>query len=144
MASVAKLYTAEILGLATELALSPFDPAMPLSGTARSASCGSTLALSLATDAAGCFRGGGVRAQACAIGQAGAAIFLRGLPGRDAGDIRATHAALSDWLAGQGPMPDWPGLGALAPAVDYPARHGAMLLPWNAALDALSRSGIAR
>lgn len=144
MASVAKLYTSEILGLATELALMPFDPVMPLHGHARSPSCGSTLALSLAIDATGRVTAGGVRAQACAIGQASAAIFLRALPGRQASAIPALHSALTDWLAGQGPMPEWPGLETLAPAVDYPARHGAMLLPWNAALDALSQSGIAR
>jgi len=44
---------------------------------------------------------------------------------------------MAAWLGGAGQMPDWPGLAAIAAARDYPARHGAILLPWRAALDAL-------
>jgi hypothetical protein len=35
-------------------------------------------------------------------------------------------------------MPDWPGLAAIAPAREFPGRHGAIMLPWTAARDALS------
>jgi hypothetical protein len=35
-------------------------------------------------------------------------------------------------------LPDWPGVEAIAAARDYPARHGAIMLPWTAARDALS------
>ena len=50
---------------------------------------------------------------------------------------QATLAALEGWLTASGPQPDWPGLDAIAPARDFPGRHGAMLLPWRAALEAL-------
>jgi hypothetical protein len=30
-------------------------------------------------------------------------------------------------------LPDWPGLTAIAAARDYPARHGAIMLAWQAA-----------
>jgi NifU-like protein involved in Fe-S cluster formation len=42
------------------------------------------------------------------------------------------------WLDDEGPAPDWPDLTLVAPARAYPARHGAMLLPWKAAAAALS------
>ena len=137
MASAAKLYTPEILALATALAAHPFDPALPFTGQARSPSCGSTLAISLGLDDAGRIAALGLRPQACAIGQASAAIFAAAAQGRTRADLAATAAALAGWLAGEAPMPDWPGLAAIAPARDYPARHGAILLPWKAALDAL-------
>jgi len=138
VASATRLYTPEVLALATALAAHPFDPAMPFAGTARSPSCGSTLALSLRLDEAGRIAELGLRPQACAIGQASAAIFAAAVPGRTRADIARAEAQIAAWLAGTGPLPDWPGLGAIAAARDYPARHGAMLLPWRAALDALA------
>ena len=137
MASAARLYTPEVLALATSLAAHPFDPAMPFTGSARSASCGSTLAISLALDGAGRVTGLGLRPQACAVGQASAAIFAGAVPGRTRSEIAAAEAQMAAWLGGAGQMPDWPGLAAIAAARDYPARHGAILLPWRAALDAL-------
>jgi len=138
MASAAKLYTPEVLALATALASHPFDPALPFTGQARSPSCGSTLAISLGLDAAGRIAALGLRSQACAIGQASAALFAAGAPGRTRDSIAASAVALADWLVhNEAPMPDWPGLSTIAPARDYPARHGAILLPWKAALDAL-------
>ena len=46
------------------------------------------------------------------------------------------HAAAETFLQANGLA--WPDLDLVAPAVAYPARHGAMLLPWKAALAALS------
>ncbi|MBC2664697.1 iron-sulfur cluster assembly scaffold protein [Novosphingobium flavum] len=126
-----------MLGLATGLAAWPLDPAMPLQGTARSQSCGSTLAISLTVDGAGAICALGLRAQACAVGQASAAIFARAATGRTRADLARSAEAIAGWLAGGAPMPDWPGLAAIAPAAAYPARHGAILLAWKAALAAL-------
>ncbi|WP_260921839.1 hypothetical protein [Novosphingobium sp. 9] len=39
---------------------------------------------------------------------------------------------------GEGALPEWPGLDAIAAARDYPARHGAVMLVWDAALDILA------
>jgi hypothetical protein len=44
------------------------------------------------------------------------------------------------WVAGEGALPGWPDLKVIAPARDFPGRHGAMLLPWKAALAALSKA----
>lgn len=132
-----KLYTPEVLSLATQLARWPHDPEMPMQGRARSPSCGSVLTTSLALDDAGAIEAIGLSAQACAIGQASAAIFAEAAQGQGKADLQTALAAIEAWLKGEGPLPDWPGLSAIAAAKDYPARHGAVLLPWKSALDAL-------
>jgi len=137
LASAAVLYTPELLALATGLADFPLEDRLPLRGAARSRSCGSTLELGLAIDAAGRIERLGMKAAACAVGQAAAAIFAAEASGRSGSEIAAARAALERWLAGEGPMPAWPGIEVLAPALPYPARHGAILLAWNAASDLL-------
>ncbi len=132
-----KLYTAEVLALATQLARWPLDPAMPHQGTARSQSCGSTLAVSLVCDNQGRISGIGIGAQACAIGQASAAIFAQSALGLGRNDIAQAAITVEAWLKNNAPLSDWPGLEVIAAAQTYPARHGALLLPWRAALDAL-------
>ncbi len=106
-------------------------------GEARSALCGSRVALGLAVDDAGRIEQIGLRVQACAIGQASAALFAEAAIGRNLAEIEATLAALADWLGQGGSLPAWPGLAAIAAARDYPARYGAVVLAWQAARDAL-------
>ena len=136
--SAARLYTPELLALAVDLAKWPRLAGPALHGEARSPTCGSTLALDLALDGAGRIERLGMAVRACAVGQASAAIFAREAGGRSAEDIARTLGLIEAWLAGEGTAPDWPGLAPLDPARAYPARHGAMLLPWKAALAALS------
>ena len=138
MAAADKLYTPELLGLAVALADYPADPSLPLHGEARSKSCGSTLAADIALGAGGRIEALGLRVRACAVGQAAAAIFARAAAGRSLEQIEMAHRALTAWLAGTGGLPDWPGLDAIAPAREFPARHGAIMLPWTAAREALS------
>ena len=134
----AKLYSPALLGLATGLAQYPFDPDLPLTAEARSRSCGSVIALGLALDESGRIARIGMRVSACAIGQASAALLAQGTIGAEPSRIAATAAGLSAWLAGEGDLPPWPGLEPLAPALAHPGRHGALLLPWKAAVAALS------
>lgn len=136
--SATVLYTPEVLGLATSLAEFAWDDSLPFHGSARSRSCGSAITLGLSTDAEGRIADVGIRSQACAVGQASAAIFAQGARGRDAADIRAAHETIMQWLAGSAAMPDWPGLSAITPAREYPARHAAILLAWQAASEILS------
>jgi len=82
-----------------------------------------------------------MKVQACAVGQAAAAVFADGASGRSAREISQTQADLSRWLAGEGKMPDWPGLSMIEPARAFPGRHGAIILPWRAAAGALSNNG---
>jgi len=137
MASAAVLYTPQVLALATSLADYPWNEALPLKGSARSKSCGSSLTLGLATDDAGRITDLALRSQACAIGQASAAIFAGGAKGVDGARIAEADRQLCAWLAGEGGLPDWPGIEAIAAARDYPARHGAIRLAWLAARDLL-------
>lgn len=135
--AAATLYTPEILALATSLAEFGSDRDLPFAGSARSANCGSTIDLSLSLDAKGAIGQVAVRSRACAIGQAAAALFARAAPGKSPADISAARSALQSWLAGEGPRPDWQGIAILDAARDYPSRHGAIMLAWNAACDAL-------
>lgn len=134
------LYSPQMLALAVELAHYPFRPDAPHIGDARSSTCGSTLAISFGDR----FSALGMNVTACAVGQASAAIFARHCEGKTQAEIASSYDALLSWLAGDAPLPDWPDLDLIAPARDYPARHGAILLPWKAALDALSSGGEGR
>jgi NifU-like protein involved in Fe-S cluster formation len=138
MMASAALYTPEVLQLATGLAAYGWDEGLPLKGSARSRSCGSTLELGLSLDDSGRIDRLGMRAQACAIGQAAAAIFAGSAAGMDAGQIERAHEDMRNWLAGTGPLPDWRDLDIIAPAQAYPGRHGAILLAWQAASEVLS------
>lgn len=137
MASTATLYTPEILALATGLAAWPLRDDLPLRGEARSPTCGSAIAIGLKLDPDGAIAEFGLRAHACAIGQASAAVFAQSAVGRDRAKLARAADELAGWLAGTGPEPDWPGIAVIAPARSYPARHGAILLAWRAALAAL-------
>jgi NifU-like protein involved in Fe-S cluster formation len=138
MTAAQRLYTPELLALAVELAEFPPLEAATAHGEARSPTCGSTLALDLALDGEGRIARVGMRVRACAVGQASAAIFARHAAGRDLDELRGALARLEAWLDGEGPAPEWPDLELVAPARGFPARHGAMLLPWKAATTALS------
>lgn len=133
-----RLYSPALLGLATGLADFPLTGDLPLRAEARSRSCGSVIALGLALGDEGHIARIGMQVSACAIGQASAALLAQGAAGRDPGAVDEVADALELWLAGQGTLPDWPGIDALAPARDHPGRHGALLLPWMAARTALS------
>ena len=85
-----------------------------------------------------------MKAQACAIGQAAAAIFAEAAAGRSGNDIAEAESAIRAWLAGEAALPDWPGLETLTAAQAYPARHGAILLAWQAARELLHTEALPR
>jgi NifU-like protein involved in Fe-S cluster formation len=127
-----------MLALATRLGEFRWDDTLPLRGEARSRNCGSRIELALAIDRAGEITALGMRPHACAIGQAAAALFAQSAQGRTAAELAESCVALTAWLAGDGDVPDWPGIAALEPARGFPARHAAILLAWEAALAALA------
>ena len=133
------LYSPQMLALAVELADNPLDPHAPLLGEARSRTCGSTLALGCAIDGDGAISAIGMKVSACAVGQAAAAIFAKSAVGKDRDELLAAERGLVAWLSGEGELPDWPRLAMLEPALAHKGRHEAILLPWRAALDALSK-----
>ncbi|MEW4447985.1 iron-sulfur cluster assembly scaffold protein [Qipengyuania sp. JC766] len=134
--SAGSLYTPEILGLAVELARYPFDASAPHVGDARSRSCGSVVRISYGNAADDPI---GLEVSACAIGQAAAAIFARSAGGSSSDDLARTLDQLERWLADEDAVPDWPGIEILTDARGYPGRHGAIILPWKAAQQALSK-----
>lgn len=136
--SATVLYTPEVLAAAMALAQHPWDESLPRVGSARSRACGSTLDIGLSLDTDGRIARLGLRPHACAVGQAAAHIFAEAAIGRTLPDLQNARAALGAWLAGEGDEPDWPGIALLRRARDYPGRHGAILLAWDAALAALA------
>ncbi|GHC86211.1 iron-sulfur cluster assembly scaffold protein [Novosphingobium pokkalii] len=136
--SATVLYTPEVLAAAMSLAQHPWDESLPRVGSARSRACGSTLDIGLSLDAEGRIVRLGLRPHACAVGQAAAQVFAEAAIGRTLPDLQTARAALGAWLAGEGGEPDWPGIALLRRARDYPGRHGAILLAWDAALAALA------
>ncbi len=138
-----KLYTPELLGLATELATYPFDDGFANVAEVRSQSCGSSLTAGFDTRGDGTILRIGMKVTACAMGQAASAIFARHANGQNCEGIRSALTAVTQWLAGTDPQPDWRDIELLTPALDYPARHGAILLPWRAAHVALCNAAAA-
>ena len=132
------LYSTQMLGLAIELADHPYDSDAPMHGHAVSRTCGSTLDLSCSYE--GTIAGIGMKVSACAVGQASAALFAEWAPGRTAAETAAMRLQMKSWLTAGGEMPDMPRLSLLEPALLHTGRHGAIMLPWNAAMDALSKA----
>lgn len=138
MASAGALYTPEVLALAASLADFPLAADLPLRGEARSQACGSAIELGLALGPSGAISRIGIRANACAVGQAAAAIFAAGAAGQSSGGLSRALDEIEAWLGGAAGLPGWPGLGAIAAAREFPGRHGAIVLAWKAARAALA------
>lgn len=133
-----KLYTPRLLGLAASLYNHPFDEFAPYIGEAQSRICGSTISASITCDTNGNIDRIGLAVKACAIGQASAAILAGDAVGRSPKDIAQMYDEIERWLEGTGPLPRWPGFDALEPALPHKGRHGALVIPWTAANQALS------
>lgn len=82
---------------------------------------------------------------ACALGQASAALLAREALGKTLAEVRDTEAQLGAYLAGQRDDPAfWPGVDVLAKARDYPARHAAILLPFQTLAAAMTQAAMSR
>lgn len=139
----APLYNRDILALAVATA-----EYLPLADarhrvSKRAPLCGSAIILDLDTDDAGRVTRIGMHVEACALGQASATLLARHAPGLGLAELRAARDSIAGWFAGEGDGPDWPGFELLAPAQGYPARHGAILLPFDAAIAALEERAAA-
>jgi NifU-like protein involved in Fe-S cluster formation len=132
------LYTVDILRLAASIPHLRKLAEADGRAEARSPTCGSTVTVAVKLDDAGRVASLGQQVQACAFGQASAAMMGAHAVGRDASEIEQRLAELAAWLDGSRDDPGgWPGLVALAPARPRRARHGAMLLPFRALLSAM-------
>ena len=132
------LYTTEILRLAASLdeprSLDREDGRVEL----RSPTCGSRISLAVQLDGERRVERLSMRVNACAFGQASAALLARHSRGRSHDDVSQAMLALSRWLTeDRAEAGDWPGIDALAPARAKRGRHGAILLPFRALLAAI-------
>lgn len=133
----APLYTIEILRLAAALPGPVKLERVDGSAELRSPTCGSVVRTEVKLE------GSRVEAisqqvQACAFGQASAALVASHAIGRSCDEIVVASGQLSGWLSGASDTaPNWPGIEELAPARSRRSRHGAILLPFRALLAAM-------
>ncbi len=136
----APLYNHDILRLAASI---PYQERLadPMgSSEKRSPICGSRVTVDIDLDDQGRVAGLGMLVRACALGQASAALMGRHAAGRTPAELAAARNALTAWLAGEGAMPDWPGLEALAPALPHSGRHPSIRLAFEAAAEAAAEA----
>ena len=131
----APLYTTEILRLAASLPVRTSLTAPSGTGEKRSPTCGSLIRTQVSLGDDGRLTDLAQAVQACAFGQASAALVQRFAVGRSKAEIQDARLQLAGWLAGSGAPPQ--GFEVLAPALAKTGRHGAMLLPFDALIAAL-------
>ncbi len=138
------LYNRDILRLAASLVAGDRLDKPDGMAEARSPICGSRIHAEVRLGSNGTVEAIALRANACALGQASAAIVRANATGSALDTLAAIRAGLAAALSGKGDMPvDWPELSLLSPARDYPSRHAAILLPYDAVLAAAEQRRLA-
>ena len=139
------LYSRDILRLAASIPHLGRLEAPQGSAERASKLCGSRVAVDVVLDGEGRIAELGLEVKACALGQASAALMGAAAIGRTGDELAAAHAALAAYLSGDRHDPgDWPGLAVFAAARAVPARHAAILLPFDAAAAAAAAAGETR
>ena len=134
-----KLYSLEILRLATSLPHNDTIKNSQSSATCRAPVCGSEMTVDVAIDDAGNIAGLAIRAKACALGQASAAVLRNKALGHDAAQIRAVSESMKNALQRGSADLEWSELEPFCYASDFPARHGAIMLPFETLIAALEK-----
>ena len=140
----APLYNAEILRLAATIPHHERLADPMATAEKRSAICGSRVTVDVALAEAGRVGDVGMLVRACALGQASSSLLAANVIGRTPEELAAARDALTDWLAGTGERPDWPGIDIFTPALDYSARHPSIRLAFEAAAEAAATAKAAR
>lgn len=129
------LYNSDILGLAAALRNERLTRPC---ASARKVSklCGSELEIDIAMDN-GVVSEAAVRVQACALGQASAAVLMSAIEGASLAEIETARDALRAMLKSGGAAPSgrFAKLALLSGVAQYPARHASTLLAFDAAVD---------
>jgi NifU-like protein involved in Fe-S cluster formation len=135
-------YTREILRLAASIPYLVGFEELEEASERRSPTCGSRMRVAVELDWAGRVKRLRQAVEACAYGQASAALVGGHAIGRSGEEVALGLAELEAWLAGKGDPPPtaWPGLEVLAPARSRKGRHGAILLPFRALLAAIEEA----
>jgi NifU-like protein involved in Fe-S cluster formation len=134
------LYSSRILALAANMPRAGRLAAPEASSEKVAKLCGSRIVVDLVlTD--GRVSDFAQEVQACALGQASAAILGANIIGASVAEIRKARDGLRDMLKQAGPAPQgrFADLGVLAAVKDYPARHASTLLAFEAALEAAAK-----
>jgi len=130
------LYNTEILRLAATIPHHDRLPDPMGSAEKRSPVCGSRVTVDVNVDAAGRVSEVGLLVRACALGQASSSLLGASVIGKSPEELAAARDALTAWLAGEGPLPDWPGFALFTPALPHTARHASIRLAFEAAAEA--------
>ncbi|MDA0239470.1 MAG: iron-sulfur cluster assembly scaffold protein [Proteobacteria bacterium] len=131
------IYNKEVLRLAADISRTEPLEAPDVTVDAASPLCGSSITVDLSvTD--GKITNYAHRLKACALGQASASVMAVVAIGLDRAEIERVRDQVEAMLKQGDAPPDgiWAPLKALAPAKDAAARHGAILLPFRAVLEA--------
>jgi len=132
----APLYNAEILRLAATIPHHDRLPDPMGSSEKRSPICGSRVTVDINVDDQGRVSEAGLLVRACALGQASSSLMGASVIGKSPEELAAARDALTAWLAGEGPLPDWPGFDLFTPALPHSARHASIRLAFEAAAEA--------
>lgn len=135
------LYHPRIFELASEIPHIGRLPHPQGTGRRHSRICGSTALVDVVLQD-GCIAAFAIEIEACALGQASAAVLARGALGARLDEIEAALEALRVMLKDNGAPPSgrfWE-LRHLEGVREYPARHLSVMLPWQAAIDACSQA----
>lgn len=132
----APLYNAEILRLAASIPHHARLDHAAATAEKRSPICGSRVTVDVGVDDQGRVGEVGLLVRACALGQASSSLLAANILGKTPEELAVARDALTAWLAGTGPIPDWPGLSVFEPALTYTARHPSIRLAFEAAAEA--------
>ena len=139
MNAAGPLYTRDILRLAAGI---PGQRSFDELGDAlvlRSPTCGSRIAMQVTLDGDGWVTSIEQAVEACAFGQASAALLGKSATGVNRAEAEAALARVEAWLGGADGEP-WPKMRVLEPARARRGRHGAILLPFRALVAAIARA----
>lgn len=133
-------YTRDILRLAAAIPHQHGFNSLANGVERRSRTCGSRVRVVVVLDAEGRVAALRQAVEACAYGQAAAALMGARAIGRDRAAAEADLEVLQRWLNGGEVPADWPELAALEPAVQRTSRHEAILLPFRALVEAVGEA----
>ena len=137
------LYSERILKLATDIPLTERLSEPDASVRRRSPLCGSTITVDVVVDGerVAAF---GQDVNACALGQAAAAVLAANVIGRSRQELVTARDALQSMLSG-GEVPDAPfdGFEGLIPARDFENRHASIMLAIEATIEAIDSASAA-
>jgi NifU-like protein involved in Fe-S cluster formation len=103
--------------------------------------CGSRIVVDVGLDEKGRVSELGQEVKACALGQASASLMAAHALGRTGAELESARDSLAAYLAGRSDRPgDWPGLEIFAEARRITARHGSILLAFDAAAEAVAKA----